>query len=251
VPPAPHPWFPLRQAHPHARLRVFALPIAGGGASIFNGWSAALPRGVEWISVQLPGRERRLLEKPYREIPPLLDALEEALVPLLDKPFVLFGYSMGTRIALALTQRWQARGAPLPLGLILAAAGAPHLPRQSRESLSDAEFIELLRRYEGTPAEIFAHKELLDMVLPILRADFALADSMLPAIPVNCPLIAYGGDEDPHVPLSALEPWRELTRGEFRSRVFPGKHFFLRTAREPLLAALHEDLSRWAPDGGA
>lgn len=228
-------------------MRVFALPYAGGGASIYNGWSAALPEGIEWVSVQLPGRERRLLEKPYRQLPPLLDALEEALAPLLDKPFAFFGYSMGTRIALGLAQRWQARGAPMPVGLVLAAAGAPHLQRHSRETLNDAEFIDLLRKYEGTPSEIFAHKELLDMVLPTLRADFAIADGVMPAQPVGCPLIAYGGDQDPHAPLDSLEKWRELTRGEFRTRVFSGKHFFLRTAREPLLTALREDLTRWMP----
>ncbi|HEX8537289.1 MAG TPA: thioesterase domain-containing protein, partial [Cystobacter sp.] len=150
MPPVPHPWFPLRQPNPQARLRVFALPYAGGGASIYNGWSTALPAGIEWVSVQLPGRERRIMEKPIQQLPPLLDALEEALAPLLDKPFVFFGYSMGTRIALGLAQRWQARGAPLPLGMVMAAAGAPHRTRESRETLSDAEFIELLRKYEGT-----------------------------------------------------------------------------------------------------
>jgi medium-chain acyl-[acyl-carrier-protein] hydrolase len=250
VPPVPHPWFPLRQPNPHARLRVFGLPYAGGGASVFNGWAAALPSGIEWVSVQLPGRERRILEKPFQQIPPLLDALEEALAPLLDKPFVFFGYSMGTRIALALAQRWQARGAPLPLGMMMAAAGAPHQSRDSRGNLSDAEFIDLLRKYEGTPAEIFAHKELLDMVLPTLRADFAIADALLPALPVRCPISVYGGMEDPYVTLSMLEQWRELTTGEFRARPFPGKHFFLRTAREPLLSALREDLVRWAPHVG-
>ncbi|EPX56040.1 microcystin synthetase associated thioesterase [Cystobacter fuscus DSM 2262] len=250
MPPVPHPWFPLRQPNPHARLRVFGLPYAGGGASIYNGWTTALPAGIEWVSVQLPGRERRILEKPFQQLPPLLDALEEALAPLLDKPFVFFGYSMGTRIALGLAQRWQARGAPLPLGMVMAAAGAPHRSRESRGALSDAEFIELLRKYEGTPAEIFAHKELLDMVLPTLRADFAIADAVMPALPVRCPISVYGGLEDPYVTLSMLEPWSELTTGEFRTRSFPGKHFFLRTAREPLLNALREELVRWAPDVG-
>ncbi|MFY0576212.1 thioesterase II family protein [Cystobacter fuscus] len=132
----------------------------------------------------------------------------------------------------------------------MAAAGAPHRPRASRGALSDTEFIELLRKYEGTPTELFAHKELLDMVLPTLRADFTIADAVMSSLPVHCPISVYGGVEDPYVTLSALEHWRELTTGEFRTRSFPGKHFFLRTAREPLLSALREDLVRWAPDVG-
>lgn len=250
-PAAPtNPWFPTRQPNPNARLRVFCFPFAGGGASVYNGWGAALPAGVELVSVQLPGRERRIMEKPFRQIPPLLDALEPALAPLLDKPFVFFGYSMGTRVALALTQRWQSRGAPLPLGMVVAAAGAPHRARESRDELDDAAFIELLRKYEGTPAEVFAHKELLEMVMPMLRADFSIADSVLPALPVRCPITAFGSHTDSHVPMPELERWSELTTSDFRARHFPGTHFFLRTAREQLLAALREELVRWCPEVG-
>ena len=245
-----NPWFPTRQPNPNARLRVFCFPFAGGGASVYNGWGAALPAGVELVSVQLPGRERRIMEKPFRQIPSLLDALEPVLAPLLDKPFVFFGYSMGTRVALALTQRWQSRGAPLPLGMVVAAAGAPHRARESRDELDDAAFIELLRKYEGTPAEVFAHKELLEMVMPMLRADFSIADSVLPALPVRCPITAFGSHTDSHVPMPELERWSELTTSDFRSRHFPGTHFFLRTAREQLLAALREELVRWCPEVG-
>jgi medium-chain acyl-[acyl-carrier-protein] hydrolase len=251
MPPAPlpvNPWLPFRKPHPGAKLRLFCLPFAGGSAAAFHGWSTALPAEVELCAVQLPGRERRFLEPAFRQMPPLLDALEPALAPLLDRPFVFFGYSMGTRIALALTQRWQARGAPLPLGLVMAAAGTPHFSRPSREELDDARFIELLRSYEGTPPEVFAHRELLEMVLPTLRADFALADAVLPSSPVSCPLSAWSGTEDPHVPPEKLERWRELTSGEFRTRLFPGKHFFLRTARDALLASLTEELTRWCPE---
>ncbi|HYO55363.1 thioesterase II family protein [Archangium sp.] len=245
-----NPWFPTRQPNPNARLRVFCFPFAGGGASVYNGWNAALPAGVELVAVQLPGRERRIMEPAFRQIPLLLDALEPVLAPLLDKPFIFFGYSMGTRIALALAQRWQTRGAPMPLGMVMAAGGAPHRNRPSRDDLDDAAFIELLRKYEGTPAEVFAHKELLEIVLPVLRADFSIADTVLPCVPVRCPISAFGSLEDPHVSIPDLHYWRELTMGEFRFRHFPGKHFFLRTSREPLLAALREELVRWCPEVG-
>lgn len=245
------PWFPTRRPQPEARLRVFCFPYAGAGASIYNGWSAALPAGVEVCAIQLPGRERRILEPPLKQIPALVDALEPVLAPLLDKPFVFFGYSMGTRIALALAQHWQARGAPLPLGMVMAAASAPHAPRPSRGELDDARFIELLRSYEGTPPEVFAHRELLEMVLPTLRADFSLADARLPALPVRCPISAFAGTRDSHVTPEGLEQWRELTTSDFQLRHFPGGHFFLRDGREALLGALREELLRWCPELGA
>jgi medium-chain acyl-[acyl-carrier-protein] hydrolase len=129
----------------------------------------------------------------------------------------------------------------------MAAANAPHLPRSPRAELPEAEFIELLRRYEGTPAQVFAHKELLDMVLPTLRADFAIADTPGSSSPVRIPVSVYGGLEDPHASTGELERWRELTTESFLVRHFPGKHFFLRTAQDQVLAALREDLGRWAP----
>ncbi|MDY7225112.1 thioesterase II family protein [Hyalangium rubrum] len=237
------PWLPNRKPLAAPRLRLFCFPYAGGSVSAFQGWSEALPEGVELCAVQPPGRERRLMERPFRRLPELLDALEPVLLPLLDKPFVLLGYSMGTRIALALTQRWQERGGPQPQGLVMCAAAAPHVSRPSRESLDDARFLELLRNYEGTPPEVLAHRELMELLLPVLRADFALSDTVLPTTPVRCPMSVWGGLEDPHVSSEELERWRELSAGEFRIRRFPGRHFFLRTHRDALLAALHSELT--------
>lgn len=234
-------WFPARRPNPRARLRVFLFPYAGGGASAFTGWSEALPTDVELCVAQLPGRERRLRETPHSQLPALLDELEPVMAPLLDRPCILFGYSMGTRIALALAQRWQGRGAPL--GVVAAAAGAPHLPRPSTGALDDAAFIEVLRAYEGTPAEVLAHRELLEMLLPTLRADFSIAETVLPAEPVGCPLALWGSPEDAHVSSEAFERWSELTTGEVRRRRFPGNHFFLRSARPQVLQALCEEIA--------
>ena len=250
--PTPSPWFPFYKPVAQARLRLFCFPFAGGGAAVFSGWASGMPPGVEIVAVQPPGRERRILEKPFQDVEPLLDSLEPAMAPLLDLPCAFFGYSMGTRIALALAQRWQARGSrPLPVGLVLGASNAPHLPRPHRADLPEADFIQLLRRYEGTPAQVFEHKELMDMVLPTLRADFAIADGLRSSVPVRAPFSVYGGLEDPHASLEELERWHELTTQSFQVRHFPGKHFFLRTAQDAVLAAVREDLLRWAPFLGA
>ncbi|MBN1203858.1 MAG: thioesterase [Myxococcaceae bacterium] len=239
-------WFPARRPNPRASLRVFCFPHAGGSASAFSGWSEALPASVELAAVQLPGRERRILEPPLRQLPALLDALEAALAPLLDKPFVLFGHSMGARVAMALAQRWQARGTALPVGMVVAASPAPHIPRLFYSSgLDDARFLAMLRSYEGTPAEIFAQRELLELMLPVLRADLAIADTVLPRVPVRCALSAWGGAGDFHISNEALERWREMTTGEFRRRGFPGSHFFVRSAQPQVLQALREELARW------
>ncbi|QDE68568.1 thioesterase [Myxococcus xanthus] len=248
-PHAPDRWFPTRKPLTDPRLRLFCLPYAGGSVAIYNQWSQGLPAGVELCPVQLPGRERRLSEKPIGSLPALVDALLPAIAPLLDRPFAFFGYSMGARISLELARRLQARNGPRPVGLFLGAAGPPSVnTREPIHHLPEPEFIAQLRRYDGTPEEIFQHRELLELVLPMLRADFGIAfteDGPQPA-KLEVPISVVGSPEDKHVPTANLERWRDETRSEdVRVRLFPGGHFFIKSQRDALLAHISEDLNRW------
>ncbi|AKQ66527.1 thioesterase domain protein [Myxococcus hansupus] len=248
-PQAPDRWFPTRKPLTDPRVRLFCFPFAGGSVAIYNTWAQGLPAGVELCPVQLPGRERRLSEKPIDNLPALLDALLPALAPLLDRPFAFFGYSMGARISLELARRLQARNGPRPLGLFLGAAGPPVInTREPIHLLPEPQFIEALRRYDGTPEEIFKHRELLELVLPMLRADFAIAFTENGAQPakLSVPLSVIGSPEDKHVPTENLERWRDETTSEdVRVRLFPGGHFFIKSQRDAILANVREDLARW------
>ncbi|MFP2926148.1 thioesterase II family protein [Pyxidicoccus sp. 3LG] len=248
-PNSPDRWFPTRKPLPDPRMRLFCLPFAGGSAAIYNGWGANLPVGVELCAVQLPGRERRLMEKPIDNLPALVDALLPVLAPLLDRPFAFFGYSMGSRISLELTRRLKVRNGPMPRGLLLGAAGPPREnDREPIHHLPEAEFIAHLRKYDGTPEEILQHRELLELLLPTLRADFALAwwENGNHAVKLDVPISAFGAVDDKHVPVEKLERWREETSSEdFRVRHFDGGHFFIRQKQDALLTAVREDLQRW------
>ncbi|MCE9671373.1 alpha/beta fold hydrolase [Myxococcus stipitatus] len=245
----PERWFPTRKPLPDARLRLFCFPYAGGSASVFNGWAPLLPPGVEPCAVQLPGRERRLMEKPFDNLATLIDTLLSLMEPLMDRPFAVFGYSMGARIGLELARRLQARGGRQPVGLVMAASVSPHVREgEPIHTLPHDAFIAALRRYDGTPEEVLQHKELLELVVPTLRADFALAwwEVGQPAIPVDTPISVMGATHDAHVPVEKLESWRSQTRsGDFQVRTFPGGHFFLRQQQAALLSAIGADLTRW------
>ena len=248
TPPAPDRWFPSRKPLPEPRLRLFCLPFAGGSAAIYTPWANALPAGVELCAVQLPGRERRLMEPAYKSLPELLEALMPALTPLMDRPFALFGYSMGARIGLEVCRRLRSQGGPRPLGFIAAAAPSPsHNEREPIHQLDDAGFIAKLREYDGTPEEVLQHKELLELILPTLRADFALAwsENGENSSPLDIPLSVYAGKADKHVGLDLMEHWRSQSTSEVRIRQFEGGHFFIRTHGPPVLAAVREDLTRW------
>ena len=245
-------WLPYRRpGTAPVRLRLFCFPFAGGGASAFQAWRNRLPADIELCAVQPPGREGRLSEPAFQSLPALLDAMEPVLVPLMNRPYVFLGYSMGARIALELARRLRMRGLPLPRGMILAAFEAPRARRRAPlHSLSDAELLQALGRYEGTPTEVLENRELMELLLPLMRADFAISEAPAfdaPALP--CPFAVWGGVEDPHVSPSDLEPWREETTGGFDVRLFPGGHFFLRSAREQVLQTLREQLDSWVRPG--
>ncbi|RMH19354.1 MAG: thioesterase [Acidobacteria bacterium] len=244
---AADPWLPYRKALPAPALRLFCFPNAGGGASIFRHFAAGpLPPEVEVCAVQLPGRENRLGEPPFKRAVPLADALAGALAPYLDRPFAFFGHSMGTVIGFELAHRLRAAGLPEPSLLVMAGRQAPHLPpkREPVHALPDADLIARLREYDGTPQAVLEHEELMTLMLPLLRADFELVETyeVPERPPLSCPIAVYGGLEDRDAPRPDLEAWGELTAGACRVRMFPGGHFFLHRDRRLALTALAEDL---------
>jgi len=135
-----------------------------------------------------------------------------------------------------------------PLRLIVSAHSAPQLPRDGeriRHRLPDAEFLEELARLDGTPAEVLENRELVELLMPTLRADFEAAETYVyaPGPLLACPVIAYGAHEDVNVPVEHVEKWREMTAGPFRLQMFAGGHFFLHTHRGELLAELRRELA--------
>jgi medium-chain acyl-[acyl-carrier-protein] hydrolase len=235
-------WFPHWSPKPEARLRLFCFPFAGGGASLFHRWAEWGP-WVDGLAVQYPGRETRFGEPPYRRVPELVEALGPVVLPLLDRPFAFFGYSLGTSVCLELT-RWLARmKAPAPLGLLLAAGTPPHQERLwPLHALSEADFMAGLGNYGGTPPEVLAHQELMELLLPMLRADFEMAETYKPALSplLSMPMAVWGGAEDLSPWPELLERWRDFTTGPFTLRIVPGGHFFLNSPE----ATLREDVER-------
>ncbi|HEX3883789.1 MAG TPA: alpha/beta fold hydrolase [Stellaceae bacterium] len=223
-----------------ARARLFCFAHAGGGASFFRPWAAALPGHVELCAIQLPGRERRFAESCFDALDPLLDALMPALTPLLDRPFALFGHSLGALVAFEVARRLEAAGT-LPQGLAASAFRAPHLPpERALSGLPDAEFVAEIAALGGTPVELLSDPELLETILPALRADFAIAERYRFAAgpKLTVPVAAMGGGADPWVSPAALGGWATHAGAGFRLRLFRGGHFYLVEERDAVIAEL-------------
>ena len=226
---------------------MFCFPYAGGGASVYRGWGASLPNDLEVCPVQLPGRESRLREPAFTDIDVLVPAVADALDPYMNLPFVLFGHSMGAAIAFELARELRRRGRPQPLHLFVSGRRAPHLPAREEpiHALPEAEFLAKLRELNGTPEEVLQHEELMKLLLPILRADFGVNEKYepTPGEPLEAGISALGGIGDKDVTREDVEAWKEHTRGRFRSRMFPGDHFFIQGNKDLVLEAVARDLA--------
>lgn len=225
------PWLPFGSGPADADARLFCLPFAGGGASNFAAWRNRFP-GIGVAPVQYPGHETRIDEVPLQSIDRMVTALADAITPLLDRPYLLFGYSMGAKLAFALTKLLASRGFPQPACLMVAAHVPPDRTSGAVRAigLPDSEFKQVLRAYGGMPEELLDDEDFCAMALPVMRADFAMAVQGVDLAPVDCPVVAYAGIHDAAAGRSEMAGWQRFTRAGFRLREFDGGHFFLRTA---------------------
>lgn len=239
------PWFTV-PPNERAKIRLFCFPYAGGSSLIFRTWGRALGPSIAVCPAHLPGRERRLTEKPYTSAQSLVEAAAEAIIPHLDVPFAFFGHSMGALISFELARHLRRLGRPRPAQLFLSARGAPQLEVRERVTynLPEKQFAEELRRLKGTPPQVLEHQELMELMIPLLRADFEVCQTYRytqgPAL--DCPIMAFGGLYDDEVNAEMIGAWREQTTRSFRLCMMPGDHFFVHSAQERILSILSQEL---------
>lgn len=238
-------WIIRSKPNAQAQARLFCFPYAGGGASLYRMWSSCLPADIEICAVQLPGREQRFTDPPYTQMAPLVHAVADALMPWLDRPYAIFGHSMGALIGFELAHICHQRHLRMPEILFASGCRAPQLPARRPEihSLPDARFIEEVSAMNGVPQAILAQTELLQLILPWLRADFTLVETYHPVArePLPCAITAFGGLQDAIVNQDEIAAWSHCTRGNFTRRMVPGDHFFLTSSQDMLTRALAHD----------
>lgn len=245
--------------HESAALTLYCLPYAGGNAATYRGWGETLGPRIDCVPLDLPGHGRLRALPACRDWPALIDALLAAIGALPARPFALFGHSMGALVALELAHALRERDGREPLWLGASGCVAP-----SERELDDArpthwldcstvEMVAELRRLGGTAEELLADAEFLDLALPALRADFHLCANQARrararSIRLNCPIWAFSGIDDSLSERNEnVSAWRRETTGAFQQCMLEGDHFFVETARAPLLreiAAALEPLMR-------
>ncbi|PSB03955.1 putative thioesterase [Merismopedia glauca CCAP 1448/3] len=241
------PWvLKSKNTNSNPQIRLFCLPFAGKGASIYHNWYQDLPPEIAVHPIQLPGRENRLNEPLLTELPALIATLTEAIYPYLDRPFAFFGHSMGALISFELTRQIRRKYGLEPIHLFISGRLAPQRRRlrPPLHNLPEEAFIDKLRSFNGTPEAVLQNLDLMNLLIPILRADLGMCEKYTyqPEAPFNCPISCFGGLEDREAELEDLEGWKEHTSSSFHLRMLPGNHFFLLDTKQLVLSAVMADL---------
>ncbi|MDH6121017.1 medium-chain acyl-[acyl-carrier-protein] hydrolase [Kitasatospora sp. GAS204A] len=242
-------WIRPLAPRPQARLRLICFHPAGAGAYLYRSWAKLLPADVELLAVQLPGREGRLGEPCLTDYREAVAQTHAVLRPRLDRPYAFFGHSMGAMLAYGVTRAVAEHGDRLPGRLLVSGCPGPGSSsrKPGREAWSDDELVEDLREMGGTPEEVLTQPDLLELILPTLRADFAICAGYHAEPPtgpaLNIPVSVLAGLDDT-VAAADLDRWSATTSAGSSVRMFSGGHFFLTgESQDQVLAAVTSDLA--------
>jgi medium-chain acyl-[acyl-carrier-protein] hydrolase len=242
------PLWTVVKPRPHALVRLFCCPYAGGNAAIYRPWAIDLPDSIEVRALQPPGHAGRIAETLFTDLLAFVAAAGPQTVGLLDRPFALFGHSLGAIVAFELA-RWLRRHQRVrPEHLFVSGRRAPQFPETDEPNYSknDADLIASLHEMNGTPPEVLENAELLGLMLPMLRADFEMIETYAYVAdqPLGCPITVFSGATDPETQPEWVDAWRIHTTSRFAAHTLPGDHFFINTHRPDLLELLRTELKQ-------
>lgn len=206
---------------------LYVVPHAGAGVSAVRSLGLCLRGSVATRAVRLPGREARQSETPIDDLDLLADPLSQAIaVDLDDRRAVLYGHCSGSvlayEVACLLPQASLAQ-------LVVSAHQAPDaVPSPGSWRLPDEEFLARVQIDGYIPPQVLADPELIDMVLPALRADYRAIETHTSRLRLLlAPVLALVGREDHAVSVAEVARWEQFTEGAFQLRELSGGHNLL------------------------
>ncbi|KQH83904.1 hypothetical protein AMR75_20615 [Vibrio fluvialis] len=193
-------------------------------------------------AVQLPGRGRQFRSALLRDVTSVVEHFLNSIENDTPDNIFLFGHSMGAILAFECARALQSSTKTSVKGLFVSACIAPSFPRNTKpiHDLPSPSFKEELKRINGTPKEVINNQELMELIEPILRADFEIFENYIyqDKCRLNTPIYAYSGLEDKLTPYKKMLAWERETRTSFEQKLLPGGHFFIHSESDRVLASL-------------
>jgi surfactin synthase thioesterase subunit len=223
-------------------VRLLCFPHAGGAATYYAPLARALGGAgdVDVLALQYPGRQERLGERCIDSIDALVDAVVPELDGWLDRPFALFGHSMGAIVAYEVARILEVERGLVPRGLFVSGRRAPSTYRvENVHRGGNPSLLREIVRLGGTPPQLLDDEDVRQMMLPALRGDYKAIETYewRPGQPLSSPICAYYGLADPLTTTAEAAAWSSHTAAAFTLHAFPGTHFYLST-QTPHLAPL-------------
>ena len=243
-------WLRRHQIDSPVRARLVCFPHAGGTAGSFSGWADRLPLGTELIAVQYPGRQDRIAEPPVADMAQMAKCVADALLPMLDRPMILFGHSMGTGLSYEVAWSLENSVDFVMDHVFVSARPPPHrINGEHRHRLPEKELISEMRELGGADAEAYDYPNLLPLIIPPLRSDLALLDQYRPQRldPLRAPLTVFGGKADDTCSSEKLAAWADATTAGTRVQLFPGGHHYLRESETDVVRAVSGVVAQTRP----
>lgn len=213
------------------RTTLLCVPFAGAGPSFFHPWRELAADRWRVTSVELPGRERRILEEPYRNVVEAAKTEVDDIAADLGEGarVVLFGHSLGAVLAYELVHLLSTRNVHVER-LVVSGSPGPWTQRERRAAgLRGDEFLARVEEFAGFRHEALDHPEMRELILPTLQADCEMHEAYVPSTDdrVSVPICSLRGDHDGLVTVQEARQWKDATTAGFSYREFPGDHMYL------------------------
>jgi medium-chain acyl-[acyl-carrier-protein] hydrolase len=229
-------------------IKLFCLPYAGGSAMIYHRWKRSLHGTIQLCPIELTGRGKRFTEPYYDSLLAAVEDVYELVKPELNRgPYAFFGHSMGSLLAYELARKIETLPHPKPLHLFLSGGNPPHLKNNEKiyHTMPEEEFKVEILKMGGTPREVFEHKELLEIFIPLLRADYKIIETY--EFQPDHPVFDYGitgfyGKADEEATGDKMREWQQYTKTQFWLHEYEGGHFFIHDYMDEIIQIINNTM---------
>lgn len=230
------------------RIKLFAIPYAGGSANTYMKWKNYISPMIEMIPIELAGRGNRFDEAPYGTFEKCVDNILDIMTKHgLESPYAIWGHSMGAKLTYEVTRKIIEHKRNRPMRLLLSACRCPQSLRSLKEmhTLPEKEFVDELKKLGGMEEEVFMNEELMNIFLPIIRKDYQMLSTFQYKpmkekmdIPFS---VLYGLKDD--IFAEELKGWEMLTKKQCEFLPYEGGHFYINEKYPEIVSYVNQVLT--------